>query len=164
MSPSCSAAPHAGEALVPISEFSLESLHEGSSDSGQQSRLHFGRQPVTTAVSGTVLEAQYRCGDCYLLLLTEDTPYEEALHVYLVNPEFEILDVVELGIPYKLGLLTDVRVAGDRRLQFSFFGNDLWQLTVLEDPRRSPPLLKSPARRPWPRLLAKKHLELVRLG
>ena len=34
-------------------------------------------------VSGKVLEAQYRIGESFLVLVTEGNPFEEALYVYL---------------------------------------------------------------------------------
>jgi|SRR5579875_344617 len=80
-------------------------------------------------VEGSVLEGQYRCGNRYLLLTTDDIPYEETLHIFLLDEELRPLDKVSLRQMYHSGLLRDV-VAGDERIEFSFFGEERWLLTV----------------------------------
>lgn len=97
-----------------------------SADSGQ-----------TVQVAGKLIECQYRYGDRHLLLLTEDNPYEEALHVHYLDRELRLLDSLELSAPYAAGVLDHVAVAAANALTFSFFDrHDRWRLEIADAPRR----------------------------
>lgn len=85
-------------------------------------------------LDGLILEAQYECSAGYLLMLTEDCPFEEALHVYLLDRSLRPIDKLVLGKAYQPGILRDVKISGKESLEFSFFGGDKWQLRVLEKP------------------------------
>jgi hypothetical protein len=86
---------------------------------------------------GAVLEAQFRLDEGYLVLLTEDTPFEEALHVHYLDDALQLRDSLELSAPYTPGLLGNVRITPADELEFSFFGKtDTWTLTVLAQPAR----------------------------
>ena len=121
--------------IAPSSSFSLTPARAGENET-PRSNLLFDAALTGTTVPGVVLEAQYRFGDLYLLLTTENIPYEEALHVLLLDQRFNVLDHVELSHPYASGVLSDLQQAGDGRLQFSLFGGDRWELAVLPAPRR----------------------------
>ena len=43
-------------------------------------------------VAGGVLEAQYTVNDSYLLFATEGTPFEEALHIHLLDEVLRLKD------------------------------------------------------------------------
>lgn len=87
-------------------------------------------------VLGKILEAQYRIGDNFLVLVTEGNPFEEALYIYYFNNELRILDSLELSAMYAEGMLRRVSVADSDTIQFSFFGNDeQWMLKILPNPK-----------------------------
>lgn len=48
-------------------------------------------------VEGLVLEGQYRCGPGYLVVTSDDSPFEEGLHFYLFDRSYSPLDDVSLG-------------------------------------------------------------------
>jgi len=121
--------------IAPSHSFSLTPARAGENET-PRSNLLFDAALTGVTVPGVVLEAQYRCGELHLLLTTENIPYEEALHVLLLDARFNLLDQVELSHPYASGALTDLQQHGDGRLQFSLFGGDRWELAVLPTPRR----------------------------
>jgi len=121
-------------------------------------------RPTGIRVPGLVLEAQYRFGEEYLLFTTDDAPFEEALHIILLSPVYSAVDRLELGHPFAAGILRDLRPTASDTLQFSFFGGDLWALTLAVSPRwlrpREAPIgVKGRLRR----VLARRRLVLVRL-
>jgi hypothetical protein len=95
-----------------------------------KSRVVAGGAATATVVEGVVLEAQFRSEQGFLLLTSDDTPFEEALHVRLLDAQYRLLDGVDLGQAYHPGLLRNLRVSGDAELCFSFFGDDSWLLRV----------------------------------
>lgn len=114
-----------------------------------RSVLKFQGRETQCVVDGSVLERQYSVDDRYLLLLTEGTPHEEGLHVYLLTLEFQVLDQLELAVPYAPGILRDVQLEAPATLNFKFFDEETWRLDVLPQPRWGLNLpFRQPVRRP----------------
>lgn len=95
-----------------------------------RSDLLWRGEPTSVRVDGVTLEQQLPVDGGYLLFLTEDSPYEEALHIYYLDPERRLVDGLELAAPYASGILADVRPEGDRAVSFSFFGDQRWRVEV----------------------------------
>lgn len=114
----------------------LFGLDPDPNEDAPRSRLVFRGELTPQRVAGVTLEAQFRINDKYLLLVTEDVPYEEALHVYLLDDRLRILDELELSNTYTPGILRDLRVIAADELEFAFFGEDRWRLQVYDAPRR----------------------------
>jgi hypothetical protein len=128
------------------------------------SELLWQGEPIGLKVDGIWIEKQYRVEVGYLLFLTENSPYEEGLHIYLLNSERRLLDALELGGPYAPAILKEVKPERGTALTFSFFGDDKWRLEV----RRIPQLglnmtLFSPLKYKR-RFLARHWLDLRRLS
>lgn len=87
-------------------------------------------------VSGKVLEAQYRIGENYLLLVTEGNPMEEALYVYYFSGSLHLLDSLELSAMYSEGIIRNISISDSGDIKFPFFDNeDLWVLKVYSVPK-----------------------------
>ena len=90
---------------------------------GNRSTVVVGGTPTRASVSGSVLEAAIRCDPGWLVFLTDDTPFEEMLHIGLVRLQqpdtvrfrflqdadwsVRVLPRPRLGIPFR----SDVRFA-----------------------------------------------------
>lgn len=92
----------------------------------------------TFTVPGIILEDQYRLhDDQYLLVTSDDCPYEECLHLLLIdfpNATFEQIDIGQVNTP---GIYKDANLVDDRTLAFSFMGDNRFSATVATAPRRS---------------------------
>lgn len=87
-------------------------------------------------VSGKVLEAQYRIGESFLVLVTEGNPFEEALYVYYFSNSLHLMDSLELSAMYSEGMLRNVSLSDSGDIMFSFFDNDeQWVLKVYSHPK-----------------------------
>jgi hypothetical protein len=140
------------------------SLRRNSSDSAGDSQptatvLREGRD-IGLTIDGATLEGQFSLGDSYLLLVTDDCPYEETLRAYLINGNFDVIESVSLGYAYTSGILRDLRIVAHNALEFIFSGNAVYRLTVHSEPRHV-----------WNvsggvgevvRFLQKRHLEIIR--
>lgn len=69
-----------------------------------------------------------------LLVLDEDTPYEEQLHLVLVR-RTKILDHILIGAPYTAGVFRFVD-ASERVLQFCFEGDAVWTVSAKRQGKR----------------------------
>lgn len=75
-------------------------------------------------VDGIVLEAAYHLPEPNrdLLFVTDDVPFEEGLHIYLLDHTVRLLDTRTLLLPYCPGLLESLDVVGPNVVEFSFQG------------------------------------------
>lgn len=118
-----------------ISDFSLEPAGRvGDRRERGRSRLLFRGRPTGLVWDGVDLEAQFGCDAGYLLFITDDTPYEERLHIKLLDRRLNLLDALDVGHINTSAVLKDVRPVSPDRVEFSFFGEDRWVLTVLRSP------------------------------
>jgi len=88
-----------------------------------------------TCVQGRVIESQFAIGDRYLVVLSDDVPYEERLSFHLFDARARLVDALELGAPYVPGAF---RLVGthDDGLTFTFEGERRYTLRVFDSPRR----------------------------
>lgn len=112
--------------LSPISRFRLEPF------AGERPQAHLWdeNEKTDTVVAGRVLDAQYGWSGGFLLLTTDDNPYEESLHIILLDDRMRRIDQVDLGQSYHPGLLRDLEVSERGGVVFSFFGTERWWLRV----------------------------------
>ncbi len=115
--------------------FSLSPNPVGQSQNKAVSEIMNQGIPTGQTIQGSELEAQYAIDDRFLILTTENCPYEEALHIHLLDRQFEILDYLELAQVYSPGILGKIHVSAENCLEFTFFGQERWRLTVLRSPK-----------------------------
>jgi hypothetical protein len=96
----------------------------------QTAELLDAKGSAVGVVDGAVLEAQFAVIGGYVIVTTDEDPFEGSLHFTLVDNEFRKIDVVELGLPYHSGRFRLHRMGPDETLQFSFFGDEVWLLEV----------------------------------
>lgn len=86
-----------------------------------------GGTPIDIDAASLLAQYLFDDGDV-LLVLDEDTPYEEQLHLVLVR-ETAIVDHLLIGAPYAPGIFREKEVRGDT-LAFRFEGDTVWTVGV----------------------------------
>jgi len=111
------------------------SLGEIDSQNGT-SLLMADNIPLNIRVDGTILEAQFTLDDGdSLIWLTENSPYDEGLHIYLLGRADEIQDALEAGAVFAAGIL-EIISEKENTVIFKFFKNLIkYKLTVENQPR-----------------------------
>lgn len=104
-------------------------------DEGLSSALVSAEGRNVATVQGQVLEQVYRCSRGVLVITSDGNPFEESLHFHLFDEQMKELDGLSLGQIYHSGSLREVAACGADCLEFSFFGEERWRLTVLEHSR-----------------------------
>ena len=114
-----------------IDGFVLEPGSAGNARARHRSR------PLEAEVPGTVLEAQLELDDDrgFLLLLTDDRPYEETLYVVLLDRPGVVLETLRVEEPYTPGVLQGVEIAAPAVLRFRFFAGRVHELEIHPRPR-----------------------------
>ncbi|MBI4903113.1 MAG: hypothetical protein HY820_05720 [Acidobacteria bacterium] len=117
-----------------INAFTLGEVERGDSKAPRALLIHQG-SPIGLTLEGATLEAQFAFGDEFLLLLTDDCPYEESLHIYLLDRDFHTIDRLDVGQGYAAGVLREVQVTGPDTMRFLFHPGAPYELRVHPEPR-----------------------------
>lgn len=80
--------------LLRAPEYQVRLLPALSSTETPQSEILHAGQATGKVVDGAVLEVMLRWNDHLLLFLTGDTPFEESLHIHLLNTNLDVIDSV----------------------------------------------------------------------
>lgn len=87
----------------------------------EQLVIKLARSDKPVVVPGSVLEAQLELQNGWVLILTtENSPYDEALHLTLLDKNFDVLDQVELSEDMTPGIVKDIKIMDGEHLQFMF--------------------------------------------
>lgn len=103
----------------------------GRDDDGELPRMRVAlrEQPLSALIPGAVLDAQASLSDGgHLLVTTDDVPYEETLHVVLLDADGRILEEHRVTRPSP-GVVRDVTAEGDT-LSFRFRGDRITEVRV----------------------------------
>ncbi len=100
-------------------------------------------------LEGTVLEACVQHGNQYLLFLTDDIPFEDSLHIHLLDEDLNRIDTVTLGAPYTTGHFRNLKCEDSGGITFEFFGDCVWEIVVLPKKRLRLPLISGPRGVSW---------------
>jgi hypothetical protein len=109
-----------------------------------QSEILLQGSPTGKLVNGATLEAAVQWRDCYLLLMTNDIPYEERLSMHLLDGSFALLDTASLGAAYSTGTFAALELLEPDQVSFRFIGDTLWRVELLTEPEFKVPLLGDP--------------------
>lgn len=66
-----------------------------------------------------------------MLFSTDDSPYEEVLHITLLSPSGQVQETLELGQAMQPGLFQNFEALRDGVAEFDFFGGHRHRLEVL---------------------------------
>ncbi len=108
-------------------------------------------QTTQEPLEGTVLEACVQHGNRYLLFLTDDIPFEDSLHIHLLDECLNRLDTITLGTPYATGHFRNLICEDSGKITFEFFGGCEWEVIVLTKKRLRLPFASGPRGVCWPK-------------
>lgn len=127
-----------------------------------QSVLSIAGQAALSPVPGLVLEAQYRLADGrFLLISTDNCPFEECLHLLLLDQDYTLQERVDVGSRFTSGLFRHPRVIHPGCLEFTFYDQTRFRAIIQEQPTRALGRLFSNNGITYSTPLAKKSLMVV---
>ena len=142
-------------------EISLRPL-PGSEDDEPRSEVLVDRRATGSVIAGCVLEAAVRCEPGWLLLVTNDTPYEEFLNIHLLDESTaQPLDSARIGGPNSTGTFSNLKLEPPSTVHFRFIDEADWSVRVLPRAKRALPLWPD-ARGVWRGSRLTRHFEVRR--
>lgn len=126
-------------------EVAFQRTDEQSSDGTPISNIVLNGKLTGKQVSGALLEAAIAWYDKYLLLTTDDCPFEEFLGIRLLDRDLNLLDSASLGMPYNTGSLSELALQEPDTVSFKFIGEGSWQIKLLAKPALRIPFLSEPS-------------------
>ncbi|MCR9159116.1 MAG: hypothetical protein ACE37F_09660 [Nannocystaceae bacterium] len=138
---------------MPIARFELD-----LADGGAAAKLRFDGAAVPGTADGRVIEAQFEVRGRYLVVLSDDVPYEERLVFVLFDEAPALLDSLEFGAAYTPGLFRLVNTTDAPSVVFTFEGDTRYALHIHDAPHRRLSTLPGVRRPGGP--FRKHHLEL----
>lgn len=130
--------------MRPAPEVSVRPVAVAHEDDPPRCEVLLRGHATGTGVAGRLLEAAIEAAGRYLLFVTDDCPYEEQLHLHLLDAAGKVLDSASLGGPYSTGRFVGPRLLDDRRVGFSFFDDKDWEVELLDAPRLRLPVFTEP--------------------
>lgn len=95
-------------------------------DAGPGKAALIGAGSAPQFVPGTHIEAQYAVEAAsepsFLVLTSYNSPFEEMIHILLLDGAGRLVERAKLGRPYAPGILKELRVVSPERLTFDFQG------------------------------------------
>ena len=145
--------------LQKVNLFSL--AHPPHANSLARSHLLIQGYPTGRKIKGRQVVDQYSSGQRYVLITDDDNPYEEVLHIYLLDLELRVVDEIHLSQPFTSGIYQAQHHSGER-LEFRVFNDDTWCLEIRSTPVSKPLNIDHfPASRPI-KLWGQQYLNLMR--
>lgn len=99
-----------------------------------KSEIMVSEQPTGRLISGAILETAVECNGFYLLLMTDDTPFEDMLSIHLLDNQWNLLDSAVLGGFYSTGTFSAMKLEEPNLVHFHFIGETDWSVEVLSKP------------------------------
>lgn len=100
-----------------------------------RSEVLLNDQSTGTLLDGHILEAAVRHDRGWVLFVTDDIPYEEALRIYGLDSRMKLVDSAKIGWPYATGSFAGLRLEPPCAVHFRFMREREWTLTLREKPR-----------------------------
>ncbi|MEC5385148.1 hypothetical protein VVD49_05400 [Uliginosibacterium sp. H3] len=145
-----------------ISILSLEK-HDGEyKDWPKLTRLYCNGIDTGRKIPGYLIEAQYRCAEGYLLVTSQDCPFEESNDFLLLDAHFDLIATAGLLVPYASFLINEHWPLSDRSIRIHYYG-DLFMDLAIEDPSEMSLPLRGPIARGAASLFASIRHGLLRL-
>lgn len=113
-------------------------------DESPASEILLRAVPTGKFVAGAILEAAIHWRDQYLLLLSNDIPYEDTLNMHLLDAALTLLDTAKLGAAYSTGSFTELQLHEPNQISFRFIGGNPWRIELLTTAEFKMPLLSEP--------------------
>lgn len=130
-------------ALRPVDRFTLRQFAEGEQEAPTSELLDQARA-TGTVVKGVILEAAVAWNDCFVLFVTDDIPFEDSLHIQLLDARLRPLDSASLSAMYSTGSFSALRLLPPNRVSFRFIGDTEWSIELLPQTKLRIPVFSAP--------------------
>lgn len=114
--------------IRPASRFTLDS--SGAENTARSTLIADGR--ALGRVRGSHIDAQFAVEGAHVVFVSFDDMFSAILTIYFVDADGRLRDEVKLGHETEQGLISDIRVEGDR-IRFAFPMNEVRVLRIARE-------------------------------
>lgn len=130
--------------MQPAPGLSLQRLPDTAAGLPRAAVLRHAR-PCGCVIDGAQLEAALCWPDGWTLLIASaDCPFEESLHLSLLDAHDRVLDCAGIGMAYANGWFRELRLLPPDSVRFGFLGNGEWSVRRLHARGWRMPLFSEP--------------------
>jgi hypothetical protein len=108
------------------------------------SELLLDDKPTGLIVTGAVLEAALEWQGCRIAFFTDDIPFEEALNIYLLDQDLNVIDLARMCYMYATGVFSDLDLSEPDTVRFRFFGQTIYALRLFPKKAFALPFFSDP--------------------
>lgn len=130
--------------LRQLDNLTLKVINTDKDNEEPRSEILKDATPTGKYIAGAVLEATIQWGSWYLLFVTDDCPFEEALNIHLLDEHFNSIDSAVIGWIYNTGVFESLKLVQPNIVQFRFLGDKNWWIELLQEPAFRLPFLTEP--------------------
>lgn len=130
--------------LLTQEEFSTKLVSEATETESPRSQVLVNGKAVNSFITGAIFEACIKYRDFYLVFMTDDIPYEDALNISLLDSEYRVLDYAALSWPYSTGTFRLLDFSRPNTVAFEFFGETTWKIELSSRKRIIIPFFSEP--------------------
>ena len=130
--------------LLPPSAFSLKLIGSHLSDEAPRSEIILNGERTGKTLDGAILEAALRWKELILVFATDAVLYEDALHIYLLDKNLQVLDQARMDGLYVTGTFSLLEITPPDTIRFLFFGGSAWSLKLLDHKTLRFPFMSDP--------------------
>ncbi len=109
-----------------------------------KSRVFIKNAHTDCIIDGAILESCIKCDEYYLVFMSEDIPYEDSLHISLLDKNLTILDQASLSWIYTTGTFKLIALNEPDTVVFSFFDKLVWCIKCLPEKQFYVPFFTEP--------------------
>lgn len=147
--------------LRQLDNLTLKVINADKDNEEPRSEILQNAIPTGKYVAGAILVATIQWGSLYLLFVTDDCPFEEALNIHLLDEHLDPIDSTVIGWIYNTGVFESLTLVQPNIVQFRFLGDADWNIELLPKYTfRLPFLTESPGI--WRKLGSSRHFRIYR--
>jgi len=123
---------------LPRRDMKLTSTDEFSLDGkcgAPSSQLLFRQQRTGIVFDHAILGPTFEHDGRYIVFVVDDALTEESLRMAYISESMALLDQIQITSLYSAGSLDNLAVIDDCAIEFSFFSDERWRLTVHRIPK-----------------------------
>jgi hypothetical protein len=125
-------------------ELSAKQISPARDTETPKCQIEINGTATDSILEGAILEAAIKYQEFYLVLTTNDCPYEDTLIIHYLDQDLSILDWATLSWPYGAGSFTLINIFQPNRVKFQFFTRDDWEISLCPKVQWLIPYLSEP--------------------
>ncbi len=131
--------------ILTTKDFNIEAVTQQDDDSPSiTSQIYLGNSATNVFIDGVILELCLSWNNYYVLFTTDDIPYEESLHIYLLSKTLVILDSLTLSAIYSTGTFKLIELIEPNEISFLFFDQAKWKIVISHESELHIPFFSDP--------------------